>query len=248
MRAWALAQGNIGKTGVGKKAIRSQREAQKQMEKCKDSVPCWVMPLYKVVETIKPEQGMYDYVIIDEASQLGPDAIFLLYISKNIIIVGDDKQTSPEYIGVADGQMTPHIQRHLQNIPFADYYGTDYSFFDYAGLFCNGVTVLREHFRCMPEIIEFCNKWFYAPQGMSLYPLKQYSENRLEPLQAVYCQHGYIDGTYPNITNEVEAKGIADKIAELVKNQKYNGKTFGVIALQGNKQADFINIYFKKNW
>jgi hypothetical protein len=29
------------------------------------------MPLYKVAETINPEQGMYDYVIIDEASQLG---------------------------------------------------------------------------------------------------------------------------------------------------------------------------------
>jgi very-short-patch-repair endonuclease len=241
LKAWVLAQGNIGKTGVGKKAIRSQREAQKQMEKCKDSVPCWVMPLYKVVETIKPEQGMYDYVIIDEASQLGPDAIFLLYISKNIIIVGDDKQTSPEYIGVADGQMTPHIQRHLQGIPFANYYGTDYSFFDHAKLFCNGLTVLREHFRCMPEIIEFCNKHFYSEEGMSLYPLKQYSENRLEPLQAVYCQHGYIDGTESNITNEVEAKGIADKIAELVKDEKYIEKTFGVITLQGNSQVDLIN-------
>jgi very-short-patch-repair endonuclease len=241
LRAWALAQGNIGKTGVGKKAIRSQREAQKQMEKCKDSVPCWVMPLYKVVETIKPEQGMYDYVIIDEASQLGPDAIFLLYISKNIIIVGDDKQTSPEFIGVADGQMTPHIQRHLQNIPFANYYGTDYSFFDHAKLFCNGMTVLREHFRCMPEIIEFCNIWFYAPEKKGLYPLKQYSENRLEPLQAVYCQHGYIDGTGSNIVNEVEAKAIADKIAELVKDDNYIGKTFGVITLQGNNQADLVS-------
>ena len=241
LQAWVLAQANIGKTGVGKKAIRFQREAQKQMEKCKDSVPCWVMPLYKVVETIKPEQGMFDYVIIDEASQLGPDAIFLLYISKNIIIVGDDKQTSPEYIGITDGQMTPYIQRYLQDIPFANFFGIGFSFFDHAKLFCNGMTVLREHFRCMPEIIEFCNKWFYAPQGMSLYPLKQYSENRLEPLQAVYCKHGYIDGTYSNISNKVEAKGIADKIAELVKDEKYLGKTFGVITLQGNSQADLIN-------
>ncbi len=77
------------------------------MQQCKDSIPCWIMPLYKVAETIQPEQEMYDYVIIDEASQLGPDALFLFYISKKVIIVGDDKQTSPEYIGVNTDTMKP---------------------------------------------------------------------------------------------------------------------------------------------
>jgi hypothetical protein len=106
--------------------------------------------------------------------------------------------------------MEPHIKRHLKDIPFANYYGTAFSFFDHAKMFCNGMTVLREHFRCMPEIIEFCNKHFYAPDGKGLYPLKQYSENRIEPLKAVYCQNGYTDGTYQNITNRIEAEAIAD--------------------------------------
>ncbi|MGZ8190889.1 MAG: AAA domain-containing protein [Methylococcaceae bacterium] len=237
LKAWVQAVSKIGKTGIGKKALKFQREAQQQMEKCKDSIPCWVMPLYKVAETIKPEQGMYDYVIIDEASQLGADALFLLYISKNIIIVGDDKQTSPEYIGVSPNVMTPHINRLLQNIPFANFFGTDFSFFDHADRFCDGRIVLREHFRCMPEIIEFCNKWFYATNNIGLYPLKQYSENRLDPLRTIYCQSGYVDGTSSNIINEIEAQGIADKIAELIQNETYNSKSFGVIALQGNRQA-----------
>jgi very-short-patch-repair endonuclease len=240
LQAWVQAVKKIGKTGTGKRALKFRKEAQHQMEKCKDSVPCWIMPLYKVAETIKPEKEMYDYVIIDEASQLGADAIFLLYISKNIIIVGDDKQTSPEYVGVDANTMTPHINRHLQKIPFANYYGTEFSFFDHARRFCNGVTVLREHFRCMPEIIEFCNKLFYAPDGKGLYPLKQYSENRLTPLNHEYCQSGYVDGTYQNITNRVEAEAIANKIAELVNDENYKGKSFGVIGLQGNKQATII--------
>ena len=100
LNAWVMAVKKIGKTGKGKRAMKFRKIAQQEMLHCKDSVPCWIMPLYKVAETIQPEQNMYDYVIIDEASQLGPDAIFLLYITKNIIIVGDDKQTSPEYIGV----------------------------------------------------------------------------------------------------------------------------------------------------
>lgn len=240
LQAWTLAVQKIGKTGKGKKALKFRKEAQAQMEKCKNSVPCWIMPLYKVTETINPEQGMYDYVIIDEASQIGADAIFLLYISKNIIIVGDDKQIAPEYVGVDANTMVPHIKRHLTDIPFANFYGTEFSFFDHAKMFCNGMTVLREHFRCMPEIIEFCNKHFYAPDGKGLYPLKQYSENRIAPLRAVYCQNGYVDGMYQNITNKIEADAIAGKIAELIKDDNYKGKTFGVIALQGTTQAKII--------
>jgi superfamily I DNA and/or RNA helicase/very-short-patch-repair endonuclease len=250
LQAWVLAVKKIGKTGIGKRAIKFRKEAQIQMEKCKNSVPCWIMPLYKVAETIKPEREMYDYVIIDEASQLGADAIFLLYISKNIIIVGDDKQTSPEYVGVDSNSMTPHINRFLNNIPFKNYYGTEFSFFDHARMLCNnGMVVLREHFRCMPEIIEFCNKNFYLPDGKGLYPLKQYSENRLQPLVSVYTNDGYIDGSYANITNIVEAEAISSKIAEIISKDEYftydgeskKPKTIGVIALQGNRQADIID-------
>jgi very-short-patch-repair endonuclease/DNA polymerase III delta prime subunit len=238
--AWVMAVKKIGKTGKGKRAMKFRKIAQQEMEHCKDSVPCWIMPLYKVAETIQPEQEMYDYVIIDEASQLGPDAIFLLYITKNIIIVGDDKQTSPEYVGVDANTMTPHIKRHLSGIPFSDYYGTEFSFFDHAKFFCDGVTVLREHFRCMPEIIEFSNRHFYAPDGKGLYPLKQYSENRLEPLATVFCSNGYTEGRGARIINEPEANHIAETIEKLVEDENYNGKTIGVITLQGNQQASLI--------
>lgn len=245
--AWVMAVKKIGKTGKGKRAMKFRKIAQQEMEQCKDSVPCWIMPLYKVAETIQPEQEMYDYVIIDEASQLGPDAIFLLYISKNIIIVGDDKQTSPEYVGIDANSMTPHIKRHLNGIPFSDYYGTEFSFFDHAKFFCDGVTVLREHFRCMPEIIEFSNKHFYAPDGKGLYPLKQYSENRLEPLISVFCANGYTDGKGARIINEPESNEIAETIGKLVDDERYEGKTFGVITLQGNQQSSLIeNLLLKR--
>lgn len=240
LEAWVQAVKKISKTGKGKRDIKFRKEAQNQMDKCKSAVPCWIMPLYKIAETIQPELGMFDYVVIDEASQLGPDAIFLLYISKNIIIVGDDKQTSPEYVGVDSNVMNPHIIKHLKDIPFANYYGTEFSFFDHARRFCDGVTVLREHFRCMPEIIEFSNKHFYAPDGKCLYPLKQYSENRLEPLKAVFCPTGYTDGDGARIVNEPEAEAITDTIAKLIEDKRYSEKTIGVIVLQGNRQAAVI--------
>ncbi len=246
LEAWVQAVKKIGKTGRGKRALKFRKIAQEEMEHCKTSVPCWIMPLYKVAETIQPERGIYDYVIIDEASQLGPDAIFLLYISKNIIIVGDDKQTSPEYVGVEANAMTPYINKHLQGIPFKNFYGTEYSFFDHAKRFCEGITVLREHFRCMPEIIEFSNKLFYAPDGKGLYPLKQYSENRLEPLMHVYCQNGYVEGQGSSIRNEQEAIEISNKIFQIVNDEKYRGKSIGVICLQGNAQSYLIETLLVK--
>lgn len=247
LEAWVQAVSKIGKTGKGKRALKFRKIAQEEMEYCKTSIPCWIMPLYKVTETISPEQGIYDYVIIDEASQLGPDAIFLLYISKNIIIVGDDKQTSPEYVGVDANTMNPFIEKHLKGIPFANFYGTEYSFFDHAKRFCEGMIVLREHFRCMPEIIEFSNKLFYAPDGKGLYPLKQYSENRLEPLVNVLCPNGFIEGSGQSIRNEPEAVMIANKVAELIKDDRYKNKTFGVICLQGNSQSTLIENLILKN-
>ena len=246
LRAFSQAVKKIGKTGVGKRAIRFIKITQQEMGKCKTAVPCWIMPLYKVIESIQPEQGMYDYVIIDEASQLGADAIFLLYIAKNIIIVGDDKQTSPEYIGLADNIMGPHITNQLQGIPYKDFYGTEYSFFDHADRFCNGKIVLREHFRCMPEIIEFCNENFYKHDGIGLYPLKQYSQNRLEPLKNIYCQNGHVEGTNQSIINEPEAKRLVEEIGECIKDEKYSDKSFGVITLQGSKQAEIIEALLLK--
>jgi len=239
LQAFALAAANIG-AGRGVGALNAIQSAQDEMQKCKSAVPCWIMPLYKVAEAIRPEQGIYDYVIIDEASQLGPDAIFLLYLAKNIIIVGDDKQTSPEYIGVNQNTMTPQINRHLQGIPFANFYNVKFSFFDHAKMFCNGKTVLREHFRCMPEIIEFCNQNFYADSGMGLYPLKQYSQDRLAPLINIFCQNGNTDGTNAAIINKPEAQRLVDEIAKLVKDERYDGKTLGIITLQGTGQAEVI--------
>lgn len=246
LQAFSKAVRLIGRTGVGQRAARFIKIAQQEMGKCKAVVPCWIMPFYKVIESIQPEQGMYDYVIIDEASQLGADAIFLLYIAKKIIIVGDDKQTSPEYIGLAGNAMAPYITQHLNGIPFKDFYSTEFSFFDHAAIFCDEKIVLREHFRCMPEIIEFCNENFYKHDGIGLYPLKQYSENRLEPLINIYCQDGYVEGQASSITNEPEAKKLVDAIDKLTKDKRYDGKSFGVITLQGNKQSEIIEALLLK--
>ena len=76
------------------------------MDQCRDAIPVWIMPRYLVAEMVDPAPGRYDQVIVDEASQLGVESLFLFYISKKMVVVGDDQQISPYGVGIADDPST----------------------------------------------------------------------------------------------------------------------------------------------
>ncbi|MGB9712995.1 MAG: AAA domain-containing protein, partial [Dissulfurimicrobium hydrothermale] len=99
MAAWQLSMRKLGK-GTGKHAPHHRREAQEHLNKCREAVPAWVMPLHRVWDTVSPAPGMFDVIIVDEASQCGFEALPLFYLGKKIVIVGDDKQISPDAVGL----------------------------------------------------------------------------------------------------------------------------------------------------
>src|SRR5262249_9471352 len=70
--AWTKAVKRIGK-GTGKYAPRHRQAARDNMQHCKSAIPAWIMPIHRVAETIEPGQDVFDVVIIDEASQSGPE-------------------------------------------------------------------------------------------------------------------------------------------------------------------------------
>lgn len=104
---------------------------------------------------------VFDYVIMDEASQVDiATGALALSCAENAVIVGDDKQLP----NVIDGK-TQLVLTDIENAHGIDdrYKITTRSFLKS----CNEVfkdaptTLLREHYRCVPKIIEFCNKMFY---------------------------------------------------------------------------------------
>ena len=106
--------------------------------------------------------ALIDYLIIDEASQQDIiPGILGLGCAKNVIIVGDRKQL-------------PHVPIKLDITPPHKYYDCEkYSLLDsFIGLFRYKIpiTLLKEHYRCHPKIIQFCNKQFYNNQ---LIPMTQ---------------------------------------------------------------------------
>jgi hypothetical protein len=81
LMAWRLAVKKIGK-GTGKYATQYRKEARYHLDHCREAIPAWVMPIYRVAETTKPAPNLFDVAIIDEASQSGPEALFLQYIAR----------------------------------------------------------------------------------------------------------------------------------------------------------------------
>jgi len=235
---WHQAMKKVGK-GTGRHAPKHRRDAQKHLNECKDSIPAWVMPLHRVYETVKASPGSFDVIIVDEASQCGFESLPLMYLAKQLLVVGDDKQISPEPAGVNQDRVQQLKEEYLYDFEHDDLFDLHSSLFDHANRrFGTSKIVLREHFRCMPEIITFSNDLCY--QDTPLIPLRQYPPDRLKPLIARHVPKGYREGKGSKAINRPEAKAVVDVIEECCNDDKYENKTFGVITLQGNAQAGII--------
>ena len=237
LMAWAYSVRRIGK-GTGKYTLQYRREAQKHMEHCRPAIPVWIMPIFRVAESIYPGTDVFDVVIVDEASQSGPEALFLHYLAPKVIVVGDDKQISPEHVGVEREQVNILRERHIHDLPLSDMYNLENSFFDQAVTRFGGRIHLQEHFRCMPEIIQFSNNICY--RAKPLIPLRQRAAGRLEPIMVTHVPEGYRKGKGAGTENPPEAEAVVKQIIECVKNAAYKNKTMGVISLQGELQARSI--------
>jgi very-short-patch-repair endonuclease len=237
LNAWTRAVDRIGK-GTGKYAYRHRRAARQYLMDCVPRIPAWVMPLHKLWDTVDAQPGMFDTVIVDEASQAGIDSLVLLLLAKRIVVVGDDKQNSPEAVGVLEDDIARLAREHLNQFRFRDEFRPDTSLFDHAERAFGSLISLREHFRCVPEIIRFSNDLCY--RDAPLVPLRQAPPNRLPPVMSRCIPEGVCEGEGQRIRNRAEAEALVQVIQSLVENDAYEGKTVGVIALQGHAQAELI--------
>jgi transcription elongation GreA/GreB family factor/very-short-patch-repair endonuclease/DNA replication protein DnaC len=239
MEAWSKYVNDLTKTGRGKRDFRNRQAAQRSLNECKDAVPAWVMPLHRVWDTVDPSPGMFDVIIVDEASQCGFEALPLFYLGKKILIVGDDKQISPGGEFQDTAPINKLLDEYLNDYHFKEFFDVNVSLFAHGKLRCGTRRIrLLEHFRCMPEIIRFSNDLCYSDQP--LIPLRQYGPGRFAPLEHVFVDGGYREGNNNRTMNRPEANALVEKISELCNDKRYDGKTMGVIVLQGEAQASLI--------
>ena len=133
--------------------------------KCKaseftDDYPVILSTTYSLTSSLSPDY-LYDYVIIDEASQVDlATGALALSCAKKAVIVGDRKQLP----NVVDRETKAKVEQIFSQYALPEGYRyTTHSLLSSAvEVFSDAPRVLlREHYRCHPEIIGFCNKRFY---------------------------------------------------------------------------------------
>lgn len=127
--------------------------------------------------------ALLDWVIIDESSQvLLPQGMAALSKAHNAVIVGDDKQLSPVFCGWDESKQEP---------PEARFDVRSLSLLDSVKMMPKSArvpnTLLKEHYRCHPAIIEFCNRTYYGGQ---LIPMRAPGTDAPDPLRVVYAAPG----------------------------------------------------------
>lgn len=126
-----------------------------------DEYPVVLSTTFSARSSLSPET-IYDYVIMDEASQVSIETGALaLSVARNAVIVGDSMQL-PNVV-------TPEAQFKLDEITTQLKIPQSYDCARNSFLesLCRTIpdipqTLLKEHYRCHPKIIDFCNRKFYG--------------------------------------------------------------------------------------
>jgi very-short-patch-repair endonuclease len=234
LHGWSQVMRKIG-AGTGKRVPRLQQEARNLMAKCQDAVPVWVMPLSRVVEAFDPRKTRFDVVIVDEASQLDVMGLIALYMGRQAVVVGDNEQVSPDAVGLRADDVDKLIDSQLVGIPNNRLYDGQTSIYDLAEQAFGGAIRLKEHFRCVPEIIEFSNHLSY---GGDIKPLREGSTASVFPSTVSYRVDALsVDRSK---TNPNEAEAIVSLLIGAIQQPEYRHCTFGVLSLVGDEQAAVI--------
>lgn len=223
--------------GTGVRAVRHRKNARDAMVRAYKAVPCWVLPQWRVSETIPAEVGLFDLVIVDEASQSDIWALPALLRGQKLLVVGDHKQVSPSAVGAAEERVKELVSRFLGEQPHGSEMTPDKSIYDLARVvFAGNSVMLKEHFRSVPAIIEFSNREFYEGDIRPL-RLPKANERLDPPLVDVFVK----GGNRRSDINKAEAKAIVDEIASLIADPQFDGRSIGVVTLMGTEQASYIH-------
>lgn len=237
LAGYATAIRRIGQ-GTGPNAVRYRRDARESMLDAAGAVPCWVMSHAKISESMPADIGAFDLVIVDEASQSDLWALPAIVRGKKILVVGDDKQVSPDGGFIASQRIEELKHRFLADQPYGIEMTPEKSLYDLAArVFAAEQVMLREHFRCVPPIIAYSNRTFYKG-GIQPLRIPKASERIDPPLVDIYVERGIRDR---HDCNKPEAEAIADEVVAILKDERFTNRTLGVVSLLGMEQAKHID-------
>ncbi|MGV6861058.1 MAG: AAA domain-containing protein [Putridiphycobacter sp.] len=206
--------------------------------------PIWLVKMSDIARVLPLKMEMFDFLIIDEASQCDiPSVLPLLQRAKNVIVVGDTNQLSHISFLAKDIE-----EKFRQKVDSKFHYlcqHRDYSFLSLIedNIDPSCISNLTEHFRSQHEIIEFSNQIIYENQLEILTKRPIKNNNAVELIQ---CK-----GVNQNSVNQKEIDQIIEKIRLLVETEKpfnqFEKTSIGILS-PFRKQVDAIQKQVKQNF
>jgi very-short-patch-repair endonuclease len=213
-----------------------QTRARALLAQARAAVPVWIMPLARVAESFDARRGRFDVVIVDEASQSDVTGLLAWYLGESVAVVGDHEQVSPLGVGQQIDTIKALIAEHLGGIPNDHLYDGLTSIYDLARQCFGGTIALREHFRCVPDIIDFSNRLSYNGE---IRPLRDPGTAPRPHVVEYLVDHPGAGGRQGR-ANPGEARVITALVKAITEMREYDVKTLGAITLLGDEQAGLI--------
>jgi very-short-patch-repair endonuclease len=198
-------------------------------------LPCWIMSPDDVARLFPCKPGLFDVVIIDEASQCDlPSMTPVLYRATQAIIAGDSKQMQAQRFAFTAAQVAAQAWREhdLDKLdPDGNFDPGKVSLLELASVRGSEEAFLDEHFRSLPAIISFSNdRWYRSKMRLMRDP----DDRRVGNPDAPACRLHHVKGALvtPNTQeNPVEAQAVVNRLRSLMANPGYSNASFGIVCL-----------------
>ncbi|HYL76251.1 MAG TPA: AAA domain-containing protein [Bryobacteraceae bacterium] len=220
---------------------------KREPEKCQallNILPCWIMNPDDVARLFPCEPGLFDVVIIDEASQCDlPSMAPVLFRAKQAIIAGDSKQMQAQRFAFTNTQVAAQAWREHGLDRFDPDGWLDPARIDLLHLASHRLdeeAFLDEHYRSLPPIIDFSNQRWY---GGRLRIMRDREDRRVGDGEGpVVALHRVAAGrVHPGTQeNEGEAAALVQALREKLEDPGYAHASFGVICLF-EEQMQLVN-------
>jgi superfamily I DNA and/or RNA helicase len=206
-------------------------------ERCKmllNILPCWIMSPDDVARLFPCTPGLFDVVIIDEASQCDlPSMTPVLFRAKQAVIAGDSKQMQAQRFAFTANQVSAQAwaEHGLDRIdPDRWLDPAKIDLLQLASIRMDEEAFLDEHYRSLPAIIDFSNQRWY---GGRLRLMRDADDKQIGDPDGPVINLHRVTGTVTTGTqeNEIEARDLVTKLHQMLRHPGYSEASFGVICL-----------------
>lgn len=227
-----------------REVIKNKKRFPKdQFLKLKEAFPCILAGIRDYAEYIPLHAGLFDLVIIDEASQVSIAQAFPALIrAKKVLILGDKKQfsnikaaqakseTNREYLNSLAKVFRDEVSEEDSKLVKLEKFDIKTSILEFFEFITNYNTQLLKHFRGYKEIISYSNKYFYQD---SLQVMKIRGKKIDDVIKFSFIEHDGKDEPVAN-SNRAEIDFIINQLKDI--HEKGGRQSVGIITPHTNQQ------------